>query len=115
MLGSASSAGIQPSQDPSVYDTLNDGVSALAAGQIDGLVVDLPTAFFITAVQVEDGTIVGQFPSVGEQEYFAMAFELDNPLVDCVNEALAALEEDGPLDGIQQEWLADKADAPVLE
>ncbi|HET9546014.1 MAG TPA: ABC transporter substrate-binding protein [Gaiellaceae bacterium] len=106
---------VQPSQDPSVYDTLNDGVSALAAGQIDGLVVDLPTAFFITAVQVEDGTIVGQFPSVGEQEYFAMAFELDNPLVDCVNEALAALEEDGTLDGIQQEWLADKADAPVLE
>lgn len=106
---------VQPSQDPSVYDTLNDGVSALAAGQIDGLVVDLPTAFFITAVQVEDGKIVGQFPSVGEQEYFAMAFELDNPLVECVNEALAALKEDGTLDAIQQEWLSDKASAPVLE
>ncbi len=106
---------VQPSQDPSVYDTLNDGVSALSAGQIDGLVVDLPTAFFITAVQVEDGTIVGQFPSVGEQEYFAMAFELDNPLVDCVNQALAALKEDGTLEQIQQEWLADKADAPVLD
>jgi polar amino acid transport system substrate-binding protein len=106
---------VQPSQDPSVYDTLNDGVSALNAGQIDGLVVDLPTAFFITAVQVEDGKIVGQFPSVGEQEYFAMAFELDNPLVDCVNQALAALKDDGTLDAIQQEWLADKADAPVLE
>ncbi len=105
---------VQPSQDPSVYDTLNDGVSALSAGQIDGLVVDLPTAFFITAVQVEDGTIVGQFPSVGEQEYFAMAFELDNPLVDCVNQALAALKEDGTLEQIQQEWLADKAHAPVL-
>jgi polar amino acid transport system substrate-binding protein len=106
---------VQPSQDPSVYDTLNDGVSALAAGQIDGLVVDLPTAFFITAVQVEDGKIVGQFPSVGEQEYFAMAFELDNPLVECVNEALATLKEDGTLDAIQQEWLSDKASAPVLE
>lgn len=106
---------VQPSEQPSVYDTLNDGVSALNANQIDGLVVDLPTAFFITAVQVEDGKIVGQFPSVGEQEYFAMAFEKDNPLVDCVNEALATLKEDGTLEAIQQEWLADKADAPVLE
>jgi polar amino acid transport system substrate-binding protein len=106
---------VQPSEDPAVYDTLNDGVSALNAGQIDGLVVDLPTAFFVTAVQVEDGTIVGQFPSVGEQEYFALAFELGNPLVDCVNEALATLKDEGTLDEIQQEWLSDKADAPVLE
>jgi polar amino acid transport system substrate-binding protein len=106
---------VQPSEQPSVYDTLNDGVSALNAGQIDGLVVDLPTAFYITAVQVEDGTIVGQFPSVGEQEYFGMVFEKDNPLVDCVNEALATLKDDGTLDEIQQEWLSDKADAPVLE
>ena len=106
---------IQPSQDPSVYDTLNDGVSALEAKQIDGLVVDLPTAFFVTAAQVENSKIVGQFPSVGEQEYFGMVFEKDNPLVDCVNEALATLKDDGTLEQIQQEWLADKASAPVLE
>jgi polar amino acid transport system substrate-binding protein len=106
---------LQPSQDPAVYDTLNDGVSALKAKQIDGLVVDLPTAFFITAAQVENSKIVGQFPSVGEQEYFGMVFEKDNPLVDCVNEALAALRDDGTLDQIQQEWLSDKASAPVLQ
>jgi polar amino acid transport system substrate-binding protein len=106
---------VQPSQDPAVYDTLNDGVSALKAKQIDGLVVDLPTAFFITAAQVENSKIVGQFPSVGEQEYFGMVFEKDNPLVDCVNEALAALRDDGTLDQIQQEWLSDKASAPVLQ
>jgi polar amino acid transport system substrate-binding protein len=106
---------IQPSEDPAVYDTLNDGVSALKAKQIDGLVVDLPTAFFVTAAQVENSKIVGQFPSVGEQEYFGMVFEKDNPLVDCVNEALAALKDDGTLEQIQQEWLSDKASAPVLE
>ena len=106
---------VEPSEQPSVYDTLNDGVSALNAGQIDGLVVDLPTAFYITAVQVEDGKIVGQFPSVGDQEYFGMVFEKDNPLVDCVNEALTTLRDDGTLDEIQQEWLSDKASAPVLE
>ncbi|MGH3007673.1 MAG: amino acid ABC transporter substrate-binding protein, partial [Gaiellaceae bacterium] len=76
---------------------------------------DLPTAFFITAVQVPEGTIVGQFPSVGGQEYFGMVFEEGNPLRNCVNEALTTLSEDGTLDSIQQEWLADKTDAPVLE
>jgi polar amino acid transport system substrate-binding protein len=106
---------IQPGEDPAVYDTLNDAVSGLQNRQVDGVVVDLPTAFFITAVQVPNGTIVGQFPSVGGQEYFGMVFEEENPLRDCVNEALAALREDGTLDSIQQEWLADKTDAPVLE
>jgi polar amino acid transport system substrate-binding protein len=106
---------VQPSQDAAVYDTNNDVISALKAKQIDGLVVDLPTAFFITAVQVENGKIVGQFEGGSEQEYFAMAFEKGNPLRDCVNEALASLKEDGTLADIQQEWLADKASAPVLE
>jgi polar amino acid transport system substrate-binding protein len=106
---------IQPDAQPSVYNTLNDAISAVQARQIDGVVVDLPTAFFITAAQLENSTIVGQFPSVGEQEYFAMSFEQDSPLVDCVNGALARLKDDGRLAEIQQEWLSDKADAPVLE
>jgi polar amino acid transport system substrate-binding protein len=106
---------LQPGEDPAVYDTLNDAVSGLKNRQVDGIVVDLPTAFFITAVQVPNGTIVGQFPSIGGQEYFGMVFEEGNPLRDCVNEALTTLREDGTLDSIQQEWLADKTDAPVLE
>lgn len=106
---------VEPSKAPSVYDTLNDGVSALKAKQIDGLVVDLPTAFFITAAQVENSKIVGQFPAVGEQERFGLVFEKGNPLVACVNEALQALKDDGTLASIQQEWLSDKASAPVLQ
>jgi polar amino acid transport system substrate-binding protein len=105
---------IQPEEDPAVYDTNNDAVSALKNRQIDGIVVDLPTAFFVTAVQVPNGVIVGQFPTVGQQEYFGMVFEDGNPLVDCVNQALDTLKEDGTLASIQQEWLADKAQAPVL-
>lgn len=105
---------IQPGPDPAVYDTLNDAVTALKNGQIDGVVVDLPTAFFIIAVQIPKGTIVGQFPTVGEQEFFGMVFEEGNPLVECVNQALQQLKEDGTLAAIQQEWLADKADAPVI-
>ncbi|MGH2545470.1 MAG: ABC transporter substrate-binding protein [Actinomycetota bacterium] len=106
---------IQPTEDPAVYDTLNDAVRALENGQVDGIVVDLPTAFFVTAVQIEDGVIVGQFPTVGAQEYFGMVFTDGNPLVECVNQALDELKADGTLAAIQQEWLADKADAPVLQ
>jgi polar amino acid transport system substrate-binding protein len=106
---------VKPTQQPGVYDTLNDGVSALKAKQIDGLVVDLPTAFFITAAQVENSKIVGQFPPAGEQERFGMVFEKGSSLVDCVNEALATLKDDGTLASIQQEWLSDKASAPVLK
>jgi polar amino acid transport system substrate-binding protein len=105
---------VQPDQDPGVFDTNNDAISALENEQIDGIVVDLPTAFFITAVQVDDGVIVGQFPTTGQQEYFGMVFEEGNPLVECVNQALDELRGDGTLETIQQEWLADKAQAPVL-
>jgi len=106
---------IQPSQEPSVYDTNNDVISALNAKQIDGIVVDLPTAFFVVAAELDDGVIVGQFPAAGEQERFGLVLEQDSPLTPCVDAAIATLREDGRLEEIQQEWLADKVDAPVLE
>ncbi len=107
---------IQPSKEPRIYDTSNDVVAALNGKQIDGIVVDLPTAFFfVGSGEVKDGTVVGQFPSEGGQEHFGMLFGEGNPLRDCVNEALAALKEDGTLAQIQQQWLAEKTSAPVLE
>jgi polar amino acid transport system substrate-binding protein len=106
---------IQPSQDPSVYDTNNDAISALNAKQIDGIVVDLPTAFFVVAAELDAGVIVGQFPAEGEQERFGLVLEKDSPLTPCVNRALTTLRENGTLDEIRQEWLSDKVDAPVLE
>jgi polar amino acid transport system substrate-binding protein len=106
---------IKPSKDPSVYDTNNDVISALKAKQIDGIVVDLPTGFFVTAAQLEGSTIVGQFPAAGEQEYFGMVFEEGSSLRDCVNEALQTLKDDGKLEEIQTEWLSTKAEAPVIE
>ncbi|MBD0330292.1 MAG: amino acid ABC transporter substrate-binding protein [Thermoleophilia bacterium] len=107
---------IEPEREPRVYDTSNDVVSALNARQIDGIVVDLPTAFFLVGSgEVKDGTVVGQFPSMGGQEHFGMLFEEGNPLRDCVNAALQTLKSDGTLEEIQQEWLSEKTDAPVLE
>ncbi len=106
---------IQPTEEPAVYNDLNGAVQALKNGQVDGIVVDLPTAFFVTAVQIPKGVIVGQFPTVGSQEYFAMALEKDSALTECLDLALQALKDDGTLAEIQQEWLADKASAPVIE
>jgi polar amino acid transport system substrate-binding protein len=96
---------IQPTQEPSVYDTLNEAKSALSNGQIDGLVLDLPTASYVSAAQIKGSEIVGQFPTSGE--HFGMLFEKGNPLVDCVNQALATLKSNGTLDNLQQQWLGD--------
>jgi len=106
---------IQPSKKASVYNTNTDVISALKAKQIDGIVVDLPTGFYVVAAEVPNGTIVGQFPAAGEQEQFGLVLAKDSPLTACVDEAVTALRDDGTLDTIQQEWLADKANAPVLE
>ena len=106
---------VKPSQEPSVYSSLADAVAGLKAKQVDGIVVDLPTAFFVTAAQVPNSKIVGQFPAVGEQEYLGLVLAKDSPLTDCVNQAIAKLRDDGTLDSLQQEWLSDKAGVPVLE
>lgn len=105
---------IQPTQEPAVYDTLDAAIQALIAGQVDGVVVDLPTAFFATAVQLTNGRIVGSLPQIGEStEYFSAVLDKDSPLTDCVNEAIAALEADGTLDAIRQEWITSQG-APEL-
>jgi polar amino acid transport system substrate-binding protein len=106
---------IKPNQQPSVYNTSNDVNSGLKAHQIDGIVVDLPTAFYITAVQIPQATIVGQFPTVGTPEHFGLVLAKGNSLTSCVNKALASLKADGTLAKIQQEWLSSKANAPVLK
>ncbi len=77
--------------------------------------VDLPSASFISEAQVPKGVVVGRLPSVGSQEYLAMAFEKGSPLVECVNLALQEMKDDGTLEEIRQEWLADTAHAPMIE
>ncbi|HEX9995078.1 MAG TPA: ABC transporter substrate-binding protein [Acidimicrobiales bacterium] len=107
---------VDPEQEPFVYNDNNAAKAALEAEQIDGIVVDLPTAFYISAVEIEGTRVIGQFPSVGDDpEQFGMVFEKGNPLRDCVNEALTRLRDDGRLEEIEQEWLSDVVDAPVFE
>ncbi len=106
---------IKPSSKPLVFDTNDVAVQALKNKQIDGLVVDLPTAFYVTAVQVPNSKILGQFPSVKGGEHFGMVFQKGNSLAGCVNKALATLKSTGALKKIQQLWLAKATGAPVLK
>jgi polar amino acid transport system substrate-binding protein len=105
---------IKPSKQPAVFDTNDAAVAALKNGQIDGLVVDLPTAFYVTAAQVPNSKIVGQFPTGNAGERFGMVFQKGNKLVGCVNHALNQLKADGTLQKIQEKWLAKVGGAPIL-
>jgi polar amino acid transport system substrate-binding protein len=107
---------IKPAKEPRVYDSNDAAITALNNKQIDGLVVDLPTAFYVTSAQMDNGVIVGQFaPTGSEQEHFSLVLAKGNGLTACVNGALAAMKADGSLDAITKEWMSDKASAPVLQ
>jgi polar amino acid transport system substrate-binding protein len=106
---------IAPSKEAKVYDTNDLAVEALKNGQIDGLVVDLPTAFFVTSVQFPEGVIAGQFPAPEGGEHFSVVLDLDSPLTDCVNEAIADLKATGELDLLTNEDLSVAAGAPVYQ
>jgi polar amino acid transport system substrate-binding protein len=105
---------IAPSSAPEVFDTSNDVVTALKNEQVDAVVVDVPTAYFLTAVQVTDGVTVGQFPAPGGDEWGAL-LERDSPLTGCVSAAIDELNSSGELPAIEKRWMSDVTDAPVLE
>ncbi|GIF71399.1 ABC transporter substrate-binding protein [Asanoa siamensis] len=105
---------IKPTGQPQVYNTNDDAKKALENGQIDGLVVDLPTAFYITGAELTDGTIVGQLPQVGTPETFGLLLDKGSPLTRCVSEAVDKLRDGGQLKELEQKWLADTAGAPEL-
>ncbi len=106
---------IKPSQQAQVFSQNAAAIQSLKNKQIDGLVVDLPTAFYVTAVQVPHSTILGQFPTASGGEHFGMVFAKGNPLATCVDRALESLKASGALQKIQQTWLAKATGAPVLK
>jgi len=106
---------IKPSKQPSVFPQNTGAVQALKNKQIDGLVVDLPTAFYVTAVQVPNSKVLGQFPATPGGEHFGMVFQKGNSLVRCVNQALTKLRSGGTLKQLQQKWLAKATGAPTLK
>ena len=108
---------IAPTAAAKVYTTNDDAVAGLRAKGIDGLVVDLPTAFYVTSEQVANSVIVGQFPAPtgANAEHYSVVLAKGSALTSCVNAAIATMKSDGSLDAITKEWLSDKASAPVLQ
>jgi len=108
---------IKPSQQPAVFNSNAAAVLALKNKQIDGLVVDLPTAFYVTAVQVPNGKILGQFENKGNAntDHFGVVLAKGNPLTTCVNKAITSLRANGTLKRLQQLWLAKATGAPILK
>jgi polar amino acid transport system substrate-binding protein len=107
---------IKPSQKPAVFPSNAGAVLALKNKQIDGLVVDLPTAFYVTAVQVPGSKILGQFENKGKAtDRFGVALAKGNSLTACVNKAISSLRADGTLKRLQRLWLAKATGAPILK
>jgi len=102
---------VQPNVEPGVYPDLDTALKDLKNGQLDGVVVDFPDAFYGYADQ-----IVGQFPPIGgQQEQFGLAFEKGDPLVTCVNQAIDALKTNSTLQQLQDQWLQTDASVPVFK
>jgi polar amino acid transport system substrate-binding protein len=107
---------IKPSSSPSVFDDNDKAKLALANGQIDALVVDLPTALYLAAAEIKNGVVVGQLPTTtGQAEQFGLVLEKNSTLTSCVSAAVTSLKSDGTLDKLETEWLTGDAGAPVLK
>ena len=103
---------IDPTERAQVFDTTSDAKTALRNGQVGGLVLDLPTAYYEANFNTPHGVLVGQFPPM---EHLGMLFEQGNPLVTCVNQVLADMTADGTLKALQDKWLADYLDVPFIQ
>lgn len=107
---------IKPERTAAVYQKNDLAVAALKNGQVDAIVVDLPTAFYITSAELDDARVVGQFATTaGAQEQFGLVLDKGSPLTACVTEAVDALRADGTLARLEQQWLSDAVGAPVLK
>ncbi|MFF6775427.1 ABC transporter substrate-binding protein [Streptomyces sp. NPDC012637] len=107
---------IRPDRQPAVFQKNDLAKAALKNGQVDAIVVDLPTAFYITGAEVPEAKVVGQFETTGgAKEQFGLVLDKGSPLTSCVSQAVDALRSDGTLAAIEKQWLSDAAGAPVLK
>jgi polar amino acid transport system substrate-binding protein len=108
---------IAPTQGAQAFASNDDAKLALESGTVDAIVVDLPTAFYLTGVELTGGLIIGQLPKPDGKsgDEFGLVLAKDSPLTADVTAAVDALRDAGTLDAIAAQWLADAADAPVLK
>jgi polar amino acid transport system substrate-binding protein len=106
---------IRPTKSPRIYNSNSDAVQALEDRQIQGLVVDLPTAFEITSGEAKGTMIIGQLQSVpGNPEQFGIVLDKGSPLTTCADKAVRRISANGSLAALDKKWLAQVGAAPVL-
>jgi len=119
MVGTTSAdvveATVQPDNAISLFNDNDQAKQALASGLVDVVVFDLPTALYVTAVELEGGTFIGQLPAGDNPDQFGLVLDLESPNVDAVTAAVDALRADGTLAGLEAQWLTDTAGVPVLQ
>lgn len=106
---------IMPTAGAQAFNSNDDAKAALASGQVDAIVVDLPTAFYLTAVELDGGMILGQLAGAEAGDSFGLVLDKGSPLTAAVSAAVDALRESGKLAELEATWLADFAGAPVLK
>lgn len=110
----AVTATIKPGTSPAVFNSNDDAKVALSNGQVDAIVVDLPTAFYITGAELQNGKIVGQLPATGTPEQFGAVLDKGSPLTACVSQAVEKLRSAGTLAALEKQWLTSAGNAPDL-
>jgi polar amino acid transport system substrate-binding protein len=106
---------VKPSTQPDVFNNNDDAKSKLQDGSIDGLVLDLPTAFYVTSAEIDNAVIIGQLPqTTGQPEQFGLVLDKGSALTACVSQAVDALRKDGTLASLDAQWLAKVAGAAKL-
>lgn len=108
---------IKPESDPLLYDDNTNVIEAMKANQIDAALFDLPTALYLSAVVLDDGVVLGQFPADRSEtpDQFGLLMEEGNALKACVDEALSAMTADGTLAKIEAEWMQETTGVPLIQ
>jgi len=106
---------VKPTSQPKIFNSSDDVVHALVNKQVEAIVVDLPTALYLTSAELDNGVIVGQLSSSSGGDDFGILLPKGSSLTAPVSAAIDALRANGTLDQIQQKWLSDSISVPVLQ
>ena len=101
-------------QTPQQFNSSDDTVLALQTGRVDAIVVDLPTAFNMVATQIDNGVVVGQFADAADGENYGIVLPKGSKLTPSVSEAMDRLRDNGTLAQLQEKWLNEATNVPVL-
>jgi len=106
---------IKPTQDALAFNSNDDAKAALTNGQVDAIVLDLPTALYASCCELDGGKIVGQLPTADKGDQFGLVLDKGSKLTAAVSKALDELRADGTLARLEEQWLTADAGVPVLK